>query len=173
MKRGIEIPKDFSREIAIYLAGRDYAKDQLRKILSDLTPEEIAHRILPDIYSIGAIALHIGEAEYYWMRSVVSRRDLSEEEMRFAHMFDAMENDFDRGFSAEYLISKLDSIYEMTREILSGFTDVDLDTYFPRRDPASQNEHSLREILQRLNDHESNHRGQIAMIKRILRERKQ
>ncbi|MBX3243280.1 MAG: DinB family protein [Acidobacteria bacterium] len=172
MKRGIELSSEFTREISIYISGRDYVRSQLSSALSDLTPAEIAQRILPDIFSIGAIALHIGEAEYYWTQCVLRRRDLTEEEMRFAHMFDAMENDVDRGFDANYLISRLDDIYAMSRNTLSSFTDKDLDTYFPRRDPGSSDEHSLREILQRLNDHESNHRGQIAMIKRIIREEK-
>ena len=130
---------------------------------------QAAKRISPEIYSIGAITLHLCECEYYWFQSVVRERELTDEEQKFAHMFDAMENDVDRGFDAEYLLVKLNAIYKMTYDHLRTLDDSALDRYFVSRYGDRNQEFSLREILQRMADHEANHRGQMAMIKRVLR----
>ena len=168
-QHGIAPVPGFSPDIAYYMAGFEYARSKTREMLADLTPAEIAKKIAPDIYSIGAITLHLCECEYYWFQSVVRERELSDEEMRFAHMFDAMENDVDRGFDAGYLLGKLTSIYEMTYEYLKTLDDTFLDRYFVSRWGERNQEFSLREILQRMADHEANHRGQMAMIKRVIR----
>ncbi len=160
---------DFSPAIGYYIAGFEYSRAKTRDVLHDLTPTEIARRIIPSIYSIGAITLHLCECDYYWIQSVVRERELSDEEMKFAHMFDAMENDVDRGFDADYLIGKLDAISEMAREQLMKMDDGMLDRYFISRYGMRNQEFSLREILQRRTDHEANHRGQMAMIKRLIR----
>ena len=168
-KFGIEPAAGFSPAIGYYVAGIEYSRSRTRSVISDLAPAEIAIRIMPEIHSIGAIALHLCEAEYYWMRSVVSERELTDEEKKFAHMFDAMENDVDRGFDADYLLGKLDAISEKTREVLRPLTDDMLDRYFASRYGDTPKEYSLREILQRLADHDAGHRGQMSMIKRLIR----
>lgn len=168
-KYGIEPAAGFSPVIGYYLAGFEYSRAKTLEVLQDLTQAEVATRIIPSIHSIGAITLHLCECEYYWIQSVVRERELTDEEKKFAHMFDTMENDVDRGFDADYLIGKINSISEMTRAQLRKTDDAALDRYFASRYGERDQEFSLREILQRLTDHEANHRGQIAMIKRVIR----
>lgn len=168
-QHGIAPVEGFSPAISYYVAGFEYARSKTRELIKDLTPAEIAKRIAPEIYSIGAITLHLCECEYYWFQSVVRERELSEEEQKFAHMFDAMENDVDRGFDADYLLGKLDAIYDMTYQHLKTLDDESLDKFFVSRYGDRDQEFSLREILQRMADHEANHRGQMAMIKRVIR----
>jgi uncharacterized damage-inducible protein DinB len=107
---GIAPVEGFSPAISYYIAGLEYARSKTLELLTDLTPAEIAKRIAPDIYSIGAITLHLCECEYYWIHSVVRERELSDEEKKFAHMFDAMENDVDRCFDDDYLLGKMNAI---------------------------------------------------------------
>lgn len=166
---GIAPIEGFSPSISYYMAGLEYARSKTRDLIKDLTAEEIATKIMPNIYSIGAITLHLCECEYYWFQSVVREREITEDEQKFAHMFDAMENDVDRGFDAEYLLGKLNAIYEMTYELMKTLDDSSLDRYFVSRYGERNTEFSLREILQRMMDHEANHRGQMAMIKRVIR----
>ena len=168
-KYGIVPVQGFSPAISYYMAGFEYARSKTRDLLKDMTPAEIAKKISPDIYSIGAITLHLCECEYYWFQSVVRERELSDEEKKFAHMFDAMENDVDRGFDADYLLGKLNAISEMSYAHLRTLGDEDLDKFFISRYGERDTEFSLREILQRMMDHEANHRGQMAMIKRVIR----
>lgn len=168
-QHGIAPIEGFSPTIGYYMAGFEYARSKTRDLIKDLTPAEIAKKISPEIYSIGAITLHLCECEYYWFQSVVRERELSDDEKKFAHMFDAMENDVDRGFDAEYLLGKLNAINEMTYEHLKTLDDKALGKFFISRYGERNTEFSLREILQRMTDHEANHRGQMAMIKRVIR----
>ena len=168
-KFGIEPLDGFASAISYYLAGFEYSRLKTREVIRDLTPAEIAKRIMPEIHSIGAITLHLCECEYYWIQSVVRERELSDDEKKFAHMFDGMENDVDRGFDANYLLGKLDAISQLNHDHLKTMDDEMLDRFFISRYGERNQEFSLREILQRRTDHEANHRGQMSMIKRVIR----
>jgi uncharacterized damage-inducible protein DinB len=159
----------FSREIGYYLAAWERARSQTRKLLEDLSPEEIARRVLPNIHSIGALTLHLGEAEFYWMQFVVARKEATDEDKTFSHWCDTLETDFDKGYTAQYCLDKIEAISRMTGEFLSEKTDADLEVLYLRDDFGEPMELSLRLILQRMADHEAHHRGQIALIKRLLR----
>jgi uncharacterized damage-inducible protein DinB len=159
----------FSREIGYYLAAWDKARAYSRQFVEDLTPEELARKVLPGMHSIGALTLHLGEAEFYWMQLVVAKRDVTKEEKKFAHWCDTLEADFDRGYTAEYCLGTIAKIAQMTHELLREKTDADLEVLHLRDDFGEPVELSLRSILQRMIDHEAHHRGQIAMIKRLLR----
>jgi uncharacterized damage-inducible protein DinB len=172
----MEIRKDlldplpgFSHEIGYYLGSMEKSRAYTRKLIEDLTPKELAQRYLPELHSIGAITLHLGEAEFYWIQEVVGGKAPTEEEKKFAHLMDTMENDIDRGFTAEYCLGTIDKISQMTRELLENFTDTDLEKIYLREYNEIRTEITLRSILWRLIDHEGHHRGQIAMIKRLLR----
>ena len=95
---------------------------------------------------------------------------MTEEGKKLAHWLDTLESDFDKGYSAKYCIETLDIISQMTKKTLSRYTDEDLMKMHVRNDLEQPVEYSLRFILQRLIDHEAHHRGQMAMIKRLLRE---
>ncbi len=169
MRVGLKVPREFTPEIAIYMSGLQYGREHTLEIIKDLTPEEIARRVLPSVHSIGALALHLGETAFYWIECVVAGREPSEEEKRSAHFFDTMESDVDKGYDADYLMSKLGAISTIAYKRLASLGDSDLDRYFTRPEPPATREHSLREILQRMIDHEGHHRGQMTMIKRLIR----
>src|SRR5882757_3238844 len=104
----------FSLEIGYYLAAWEKARAQTRQLVEDLTPEELARRVLPGLHSIGALALHIGEAEFYWMQFVVAKRDVTEDEKKFSHWCDTLESDFDKGYTAKYCLDTAERISGMT-----------------------------------------------------------
>ncbi len=56
-----------SKEIGFYLSGMEEIRAQLRKAVSDLTNEELARRIMPNAHQIGALILHLGENESWWI----------------------------------------------------------------------------------------------------------
>src|SRR5687768_7347970 len=168
-KRLVEPLPGFSKEIGYYLASFQFGREDTKKLLEDLAPQEIARRFLPELHSIGALAMHLGECEYWHVQSIAGERELTEDEKKFAHFFDTVENDIDRGYTAEYLISTLDRISELNREFLLDKTGDDLDKFHPRTDTNPPREVSLRWTLQLLIDHEANHRGQMSMIKRLIR----
>jgi uncharacterized damage-inducible protein DinB len=160
-----------SREIGFYLSGMEEIRAQLRKAVSDLTSKELARRITPNAHQIGALILHLGETESWWIHSVVAEKELDEEAKRFAHWDDTTETDFaEKGYSAEDCIGIIDEISRMSREILAKFGDEDLERLFGFDKKDKRIEVSLRWVLHHLIDHEATHKGQIMMLKRLLRE---
>jgi len=160
-----------SKEIGFYLSGMEEIRAQLRKAVSDLTSKELARRITPNAHQIGALILHLGETESWWIHSVVAEKELDEEAKRFAHWDDTTETDFaEKGYSAEDCIGIIDEISRMSREILAKFGDEDLERLFGFDKKDKRIEVSLRWVLHHLIDHEATHKGQIMMLKRLLRE---
>lgn len=168
-RRIIEPIAGFAPEIGIYLNGFRFARKQTRQLIEDLTTAEIARRVTPQMNSIGAIAMHLGECEYWYLQSVAAEKEMTEEGKKLSHWCDTFENDCDRGYTAQYLLETLDKITKLTEKFLSDKTDSDLDKMHPRRDLDRPVELSLRWILQLSIDHEAHHRGQIALIKNLLR----
>lgn len=172
VKRTLEPLAGVSREIGFYLSGWEASRAELREIVADLSGEELAAGILPGAHQIGGLILHLGEAESSWIHAIIAGKELDDEAKKFAHWYDTTENDFaEKGYSAKDCIERIDKISEMSRAILAKFTDADLDRLFGyKRDSGERVEVSLRWVLHHLIDHEANHKGQISMLKRMLRE---
>jgi uncharacterized damage-inducible protein DinB len=172
VKRILEPVEGFSREIGFYLNSWEMLRAELREIVSDLSDEELASRISPGAHQIGGLILHIGEAESGWIHAIIAGKELDEEAKKFAHWYDTTETDFaEKGYSARDCIERVDKIGELSREILAKFTDEDLERLFGyERSSGERAEVSLRWVLHHLIDHEANHKGQISMLKRLLRE---
>lgn len=172
-KEVFEPVPDFPKEIGFYLSGMDEVRGQLRKAVADLSDEEISAKVLPSVHSIGQLILHIAEAEWWWIQCIVAERELDEEEAREkAHWDVLLDEDFaSKNYSARFCIGEIDKISRWTRESLKKFTGRDLERFFgwDRRD-GTRMEKSLRWILHHLIDHEAQHKGQILMLKRLLRE---
>lgn len=160
-----------SREIGFYLSGIEETRAGLRDAVANLTDEELARRVLPSAHQIGGLILHSGEAESWWIHSIVAERELDEESKRFAHWDDTTETDFaEKHYTAKDCIEKIDEISRMSREILAKFGDEDLEKIFVMDRPNKRLEISLHSVLRHLADHEATHKGQILMLKRLLRE---
>jgi uncharacterized damage-inducible protein DinB len=172
VKRTLAPLAGVSREIGFYLSGWETIRAELREIVADLSDAELAARILPGAHQIGGLILHLGEAESGWIHAIVAEKELDDEAKKFAHWYDTTETDFaEKGYSAKECIERIDKIGEMSRAILAKFTDADLERLFGyERSNGERAEASLRWVLHHLIDHEANHKGQISMLKRILRE---
>lgn len=171
VKRNLELVEGVSREIGFYLSGREKVRAGLREMVADLTDEELSRRAAPGAHQIGGLILHLGEAETWWIHSVVAERELDEEAVKFAHLHDTTETDFaQKGYSAKDCIERIDTISRTSREILAGLTDDDLERIFAYERDDKRVEASLRWIFYQLIEHEATHKGQIAMLKRLLRE---
>jgi uncharacterized damage-inducible protein DinB len=161
----------FSGELAHYLGGLAQARRRLRETVGDLSLEELSARVFPNAHQIGNLVLHIGEAEASWIHSRITGRELTGEEKSFPHVYDTTERDYaEKGYSAAECLERIDQISQKSRAILADFTDDDLDkTFGYETDDNRKAEGSLRRVLVDQLDHEAVHRGQISMLKRILR----
>ncbi len=170
-RRVLSSPEGVSKEIGFYLSGIEKVRAQLREAIADLTVEELAWRVTPTAHQIGNLILHIGESEASWIHEIVAERELSEEEQKFAHFYDTTERDYaEKNYTAAECIERLDEIGRRSREILARLTDEDLERFFGFERSGGKFEVSLRWIIIHLIEHEATHKGQIMMLKRLMRE---
>jgi len=158
-----------SREIGFYLAAMDEVRDQLRNAVQEIPLSDIGRLAVPETHSIGALVLHIGEAEWWWMNCIVSGHQQTDEDAREPY-WDVLEEPHrvaEKGYSAQFCLDQVDRIREQTRHILGPVGDERLDQVFIERD-GRKREFTLRWILHHLIDHEAQHKGQILMLKRLL-----
>jgi len=170
-KRTLNPFSGFSGELGFYVSALEIARERLRKTAADLSFEELSARAFPGAHQIGNLILHLGEAEASWIHSRLVGKELSDDEKKFAHLYDTTERDYaEKAYSAAECLERIDRISQKSRRVLANFTDVDLDKLFAyETDDNRKIEVSLRRVLTDLADHEAVHRGQISMLKRILR----
>lgn len=159
----------FAPGIGFYLAGLEEVRDQLREAVEGIPDDQICRSAVSDAHSIAALVLHIGEAEWYWMRCVVSG-DKVTDQIRNAPFWDVLEDPAgfsQKSYSAEFCLNEIKKIREQTHQTLAAFTDPDLERIFSRERRGETHDQSLRWILHHLIDHEAQHKGQILMLKRL------
>jgi len=160
----------FSSEIGFYLSGMEEVRDQLREAVEGMSDDHIRRPAISDAHAIGALVLHIGEAEWYWMQCVVSGHKVTDE-IRCAPYWDVLEDPkgfSNKSYSAECCLNEIKKIREQTRTTLSAFKDDDLERIFSIERRRETHERSLRWVLHHLIDHEAQHKGQILMLNRLI-----
>ncbi len=162
----------FPIQIGYYLSGMEEVRAQLREAAADLTNAEVSAKLMPNTHSIGQLILHCAEAEWWWIQAVAAEKELNQEEARREAYWDVLlDTEFaSKNYSAQFCIDELDRVSGSGKKILARMTDDDLERYFGwEKEDGTRFENSLRWILHHLIDHEAQHKGQILMIKRLLR----
>ena len=166
------IPRDeLSREIGLLVAGFEDVRKQTVSLLMDLSAEELSQRAAPSLNQIGSLAIHLAKNEFWWIHAVYAGRNLTDEERRRFYLDDdTLEADFTNiGFQAEDCIRLMTASHDLTLSTLAGVSDSELENVFPHPSDGPGVRSSLRWILHHLIDHEANHKGQISMLKRLIR----
>lgn len=171
MRRRVLTPHPgLSTGIGYYLSGMEEVRSQLVAAVKTIPDELIGKPAFLGAHSIGALVLHIGEAEWFWMQMVVSGHQLTEEDQKAPYwdILDDVESVQRNGYTTEFCLQEAENIRNQTRDILFSYNDKDLDRiiHFERKDKPT--EHNLRWILHHLIDHEAQHKGQILMLKRLM-----
>ncbi len=159
----------FTTELGFYFGGMEEVRGQLRETIAGMADEQIRRPAIPNTNSIGALVLHIGEAEWYWMQCMLMGAEISDE-IRSAPYWDVLldpEGFAAKRFSAEFCLNEIAKIREQTRETLAAFNDADLERLFSMESGGEKADRSLRWILHHLIVHEAQHKGQILMLKRL------
>lgn len=167
--RSLEPLPNFAHEIGLFLANLEKIRKGWRDAVKDLTKEELAAKILPDVQPIGTMIIHIAEAEYFWTQQIISGKEFTEEIKNLMH-HDLWFKDFAaHNLDIEYCLEVVDQIHQMTRETLATFNDDDLQKTFVHQHENGETHYSLRWILVHLLEHDAEHKGQMLMIKRLLK----
>ena len=69
-----------STGIGYYLSGMEEVRQQLVDTVKTIPDDLIGKPAFLGAHSIGALVLHIGEAEWFWMQMVVSGHKLTDED---------------------------------------------------------------------------------------------
>jgi len=159
----------FDNDIGFYLGGMEEVRNQLREAVEGISDDHIGRPAVSYAHPIGALVLHIGEAEWYWMQCVVSGHKVTDE-IRCAPYWDVLDDPEgfpDKRYSAEFCLNEIKKIREQTHKTLAAFKDSDLGRICSIERGGETHERSLRWILHHLIDHEAQHKGQILMLKRL------
>jgi len=156
--------------IGYYLTAMEEVREQVRNAVKDIDVKSLGSPAFLGAHSIGALVLHIGEAEWWWMQCNVAGHEITEEDAK-APYWDVLDepNAFEsKGYTAEFCLNEIDKIRNQTRDLLFGLGENDLERIFSFERHGEVRDHSLRWILHHLIDHEAQHKGQILMLKRIM-----
>jgi uncharacterized damage-inducible protein DinB len=159
-----------STGIGYYLSGMEEVRSQLVAAVKSVPDDLIGKPAFLGAHSIGALVLHIGEAEWFWMQMVVGGHELTEEDKQAPcwDILDDVEGVARKGYTTEFCLNEADKIRNQTRDLLFGYNDRDLERIITFERNGKETEHNLRWILHHLIDHEAQHKGQILMLKRLM-----
>lgn len=160
----------FPAGIGYCLSGMEEVREQLFNAVKEVPDEAIGRIAFPGAHSIGALVLHIGESEWWWMQHILLGQELTEH-VRQAPYWDVLKDPdgFERkGFTTEFCLQEIEKMRNQTREGLSSRSDDDLERITPFERGGERYEYSLRWMLHHLIDHEAQHKGQILMLKRLM-----
>ena len=171
MRRRVLTPHPgLSTGIGYYLSGMEEVRSQLVAAVQTVPDDLIGKPAFLGAHSIGALVLHIGEAEWFWMQMVVGGHELTEEDEKAPYwdILDDVEGVARRGYTTEFCLQEAQKIRNQTRDLLFGYNDKDLERIILFERQGKATEHNLRWILHHLIDHEAQHKGQILMLKRLM-----
>ena len=171
MRRRVLTPHPgLSTGIGYYLSGMEEVRSQLVAAVKPIPDELIGKPAFLGSHSIGALVLHIGEAEWFWMQMVVSGHELTKEDEQAPYwdILDDVEGVARNAYSTEFCLREVEKIRNQTRDLLFSYNDKDLERIITFERRGKTTEHNLRWILHHLIDHEAQHKGQILMLKRLM-----
>src|SRR5688500_10010804 len=171
MRRRVLTPHlGLSTGIGYYLSGMEEVRSQLVAAVKDIPDDLIGKPAFLGAHSIGALVLHIGEAEWFWMQMVVCGHQLTDEDAKAAcwDILDDVDAVSRKGYTAAFCLQEAEKIRNQTRDVLFGYSDKDLERIIAYERKGYPTEHNLRWILHHLIGHEAQHKGQILMLKRLM-----
>src|SRR5262245_64079263 len=115
--------------IGYYLSGMEEVRAQVRAAVKDIGTEQLGNPAFLGAHSIGALVLHIGEAEWWWMQCHVAGHQMTDEDRKTPYWDVLVDPDAfgKKGYTAEFCLQQADNIRNQTREMLFGLGEKDLE----------------------------------------------
>ena len=165
----LEIKRDmkYSERISFILGEMEDTRKLLLEQIKDLTQEELDYS--PDIdkiETIGTMIFHIVDVENSWMFEAVEGEELDLETWKYAFPLRQQLNPRQQtGRPLSYYLDLLTKTREKLLKNLEKYTDKDLEKVYSNRFGTF----TLEWVLYHNSQHESNHIGQINLLKRIYK----
>ena len=156
--------------LGVWVHVLEDVRRRTKRDIEGLTAEQLAWHPNPKVESIGTLLLHIAAIEFSYIQEDILRRPMGEEwKIAFPIRFDMPQVS---GEPLEYFVGKLDEVRAQTLEVLGGLSDADLGRMIEPLEPGDPEappvEYSIEWILYHVAEHEGHHKGQIALLKRLL-----
>ena len=163
----IDSHPDLTPRVGLYFAQLEDVRAETKRYVSGLTSEKLSWSPHSTVESIGTQLLHIAGVERSWIGEDIEGRRMGEE---WALAFPLRVNlPQVQGEPLDYFLGKLDAVREETRAALAQLTDADLEREIQTLDSTPESDRfTIEWILYHLIEHEAHHRGQIALMKRLL-----
>jgi uncharacterized damage-inducible protein DinB len=159
----------FDPRIGTYLAQLEDVRERTKRYVQGLSPSQLAWHPNPKVESIGTLLLHIAAVELSWIQEDIMRKPMGEEwKIGFPIRFGIPQVS---GEPLEFFLGKLDSTRTVTRDVLAWLSDADLSRSVTSLDDSESQDtpqYAIEWILYHLVEHEAHHKGQIAVMKRLL-----
>lgn len=159
----------FDPRIGLYFAMLEDVRERTKRYVEGLSQRQLEWYPNPKVESTGTLLVHIAAVELSWIQEDIMRQPMGEEwKAGFPIRFDIPQIADE---SLEYYIGLLDSTRAVTRDVLAGLTDADLPRAVVSLDDEENpdaRQYTIEWILYHLVEHEAHHKGQIAVMKRLL-----
>ncbi|MFQ5607142.1 MAG: DinB family protein [Candidatus Zixiibacteriota bacterium] len=160
----------FTPKVGAYLAQMEDVRARTLKYINGLSHQQLSWHPNEKCESIATLLLHIAAAERSWIGEDIMRRPM-EEWWKIAfpirHGIEQIS-----GQPLAYYTGVLKRTREETRQALETLTDDDLSREIEPLDPGDESNaerrFSIEWILYHMIEHEAHHKGQIAVMKRLL-----
>jgi len=164
----IRISTDLHREPGLLLGLLDQTTGEWRHEMGDVPDETVIWQPFPNGHSIGAIILHIAHVEAMWIKMVGAGRPLSREQVETlfsesTHV-DGVQWPVPPAEPLSWYYAVADSVRAQTREIVSGFSDLE---YLASHEYFPDEEFTLRWLLGHVISHDAYHGGQAVLLSLI------
>lgn len=161
MRADVSVPADLSPFVAGVAASLDYGFRRLKKLVGELTPEQLAKEPAGFQNSIATLVVHIGAAEIHYahhLSGIEVPADLEREYLM--HQYSPLPAA--TGETAESLTAKMVKAREMLLKAIARMTEADL----AREADFGPDHEGVRFVLSLLPNHQAMHLGQILLLRR-------
>jgi uncharacterized damage-inducible protein DinB len=160
----------FSPRIGRYLAMMDDVSARVLSYVDGLSAEQLSWFPDESCESIGTLLLHIAAVERSWIGEDICRRPMGEEWLpAFAIRFELPQIS---GKELPYFVNILKKTRDETKTDLAKLTDDDLSREIAPLEPGekanAEKRFTIEWILYHVLEHEAHHKGQIALMRRLL-----
>ena len=168
-------PEGLYPRLALFYAQLEDVRNSLKNYANDWTREQLEQEPVPGFFSPAALLAHCAETEAWWIQMVIEGKCVMGGPQRLSRgwckPFEEEEGGepVAKGQPLKTYLFLLDRMRRHTCEVLKGMGAEDLDRSFPFTDQDGQDfSFSLEWVLHHLVEHEAHHRGQFALLKRLL-----
>lgn len=159
----------FTTGIGRYVTMLEDVRERTKKYVQGFSSDQLSWHPNSRVESVGTLLLHIAACECSYIQEDIVRQPMGEEwVIAFPIRFDKPQLS---GKNLSFYIDKLDEIRRDSLNVLRDLSDADLKRIVIPLDPGEGNEsveYSIEWILYHLVEHEAHHKGQIALMKRIM-----